>query len=158
MLYGRGKEIRLKIKPATTNTNPKALLQRRSAPWCHSFQAWIQAALLPDRTGAARMTGAVGSQTHPVFPNAGLEQLSSRVVQSVQAAPVSMDPHKVVVAFHSGWLQGVTCAVVVEGRSVRLRLRADGARQRSDLLRGRKILGGRLGSAGFELGGYEVSP
>lgn len=148
----------MKIKPASTNMNPKALLQRRPAPLCHSFQAWIQAALLPDRSGEMRMTGTVSSQTQPVLPNAGLEHLSSRVVQAVQAAPVSMDPHKVVVAFHSGWLQGVTCAVVVEGRSVRLRLRADGARQRSDLLRGRKILAGRLGSAGFELGGYEVSP
>ncbi len=148
----------MKVKPPTTLTNPKALQQRRPAALCHPFQAWIQAAALPDRTGGARLMGAVGSQTQPVLPDAGLEQLSSRVVQAVQAAPVSMDPLKVVVAFHSGWLQGVTCAVVVEGRSVRLRLRADGARQRSDLLRGRKILAGRLGSAGFELGGYEVSP
>ena len=113
---------------------------------------------LPDRSGDVAFSGTVGSHTQPALPDTALEQLSSRVVQTVQAVPQSMDPHKVLVAFNSGWLQGVICAVVVEGRRVRLRLQADGARQRADLLRSRKILSGRLGSAGFELSGYEVSP
>jgi len=94
----------------------------------------------------------------PAISDAAVEQLASRVVQAVQAAPLSLDPHKVLVTFHSGWLQGVTCAVAVTGGRVRLHLRAEGARQRADLLQSKKILSGRLGSAGFDLCGYEVSP
>jgi hypothetical protein len=166
LLYGRFKEKRMQIKATAENASPRVrppqrflrASDRRPAASGHPFQAWIQAAALPDKSPEARLTGAVGPQTQPALPDAALERLSSRVVQAVRAAPASMHPHKVVVAFHSGWLQGVTCAVVVEGRRIRLRIRADGARQRIDLRRGRKILTGRLRSVGFDLGEYEVSP
>jgi hypothetical protein len=151
----------MKIKPADASQNPKALLRQRlrhSAAVCPPFKAWILAADLSGRAGDAFPTGAVGSPMQPATADTALEQLSSRVVRAVRAAPVSLDPHRLMVTFHSGRLQGVSCEIVVAGRRVGLRLRADGARQRSDLFRGRKILAGRLGSAGFELGGYEVSP
>jgi hypothetical protein len=121
---------------------------------CNPFQAWIQPAPLPESSSDAKLPVTLQA----TIPDAAVEQLSSRVVQAVRELPLSVDPHKVLVTFHSGWLQGVTCAVVVVGRSVRLRLRADGARQRVDLLQSKKILSGRLASAGFDLGGYEVSP
>lgn len=149
----------MKIKPPTPGSNPRALLNRRRlppatpAPWCHPFQAWIHPAQMPDRPVETQQ--AVTLQV--TVPEAALEQLSSRVVQAVQAAPLAVDPHKVLVTFNSGWLQGVTCAVVVAGRRVRLRLRAEGARQRSDLLQGRGILSRRLASSGFDLCGFEVS-
>jgi hypothetical protein len=146
----------MKIKPSTPNPNPKALLKRRflnPATICHPFQAWIQAASLPESPGEPRVEVAL----QPMLPDVALEQLSSRVVQAVRAAPPSLDPHKVLVTFNSGWLQGVTCTVVVAGRRVRLRLRADGARQRADLQQSQKILAGRLRSAGFDLCGFGVS-
>lgn len=146
----------MKIKPATLNPNPKALLKRRilnPATVCHPFQAWIQAVPLPESPGEPR----VAVDLQPTLPEVALEQLSSRVVQAVRAAPPSLDPHKVLVTFNSGWLQGVTCAVVVAGRRVHLRLKADGARQRVDLQQSRKILAGRLKSAGFDLCGFGVS-
>ncbi len=156
----------MKIKPAEAGTALKKLLQRtlkraadrRLGPVWHPFQAWIQTATRLPGSVAAGSTGSAALTLRPTPGDATLEQLSSRVLQAVRAAPVSPDPHRLLVAFHSGRLQGVTCAVVVAGRRVRLRLRAVGARQRADLLRGQKILAGRLGSAGFELDGYEVSP
>lgn len=153
----------MQIKPANASENPGVLPQKRlwraadlrTAAVGQPFRVWIQPAVLGDPSADVGFTGAAGSPA--ANADAAMEQLSSRVVPAVRSAPVSMDPHRIVLAFNSGWLQGVTCAVVVENRRVRLRLRADGARQRGDLLRGRKILAGRLVSAGFELGGYEVS-
>jgi len=124
------------------------------APLCNPFQAWIQPALEPERLGGTQLPVTLQS----ALPGAALEQLSSRVVQAAQAAPLFADPHKVLVTFHSGWLQGVTCTVVVAGRRVRLHLRADGARQRAELQRSRRILSGRLASAGLDLSGFGVSP
>ena len=147
----------MKVKPPTANPDPRMQLKRRilhPASWRPPFQLWIQAATPPNTSGEAQLPVTL----QPTIPDAALEQLSSRIVQAVQTVPLSVDPHKLLVTFHSGWLQGVTCAVVVAGRRVRLSLKADGARQRADLLRSRKILAGRLGSAGFELSGYEVSP
>lgn len=147
----------MKIKPPTPGPNPRALQRRRLVsplPCCNPFQAWIQPTQLPQSSGDTGLPVTLQA----TIPQAAAEQLSSRVVQAVREVALSVHPHKVLVTFHSGWLQGVTCAVTVVGRSVRLRLRADGARQRVDLQQGRKILSGRLASAGFDLGGYEVSP
>jgi hypothetical protein len=147
----------MKIKPPTQGPSPRVLLKRRQispAPVSNSFQAWIQPAQVPDRPGEAELPVTLQA----TIPVAAQEQLSSRVVQAVQAAPVSVDPHRVQVTFHSGWLQGVTCAVVVADRRVRLRLRADGARQRAELQQSKRIMSGRLASAGFDLCGFEVSP
>lgn len=147
----------MKIKPPTFNPRPRTLEKRRVlSPNClgHTFQALIQPDLPPDRPGEAQLSIA----WQPAISEAVVEPLASRVVQAVQAAPLSLDPHKVLVTFHSGWLQGVTCAVVVTGGRVRLQLRAESARQRADLLQSKKILSRRLGSAGFDLCGYEVSP
>lgn len=147
----------MKIKPPNFNPNPRTLKKPRvlSPNYLgHPFQALIQPDLPPDRPREAQLSIA----WQPAISDAVVEQLASRVVQAVQAAPLSLDPHKVLITFHSGWLQGVTCAVVVTGGRVRLQLRADGARQRADLLQCKKILSGKLGSAGFDLCGYEVSP
>jgi hypothetical protein len=133
------------------------MLKRRlisPAPWCNPFQAWIQPTQMPDRLGETQLSITMQA----TIPEAALEQLSSRVVQAVRTAPLCVDPHKVLVTFHSGWLQGVTCAVVVADRRVRLRLRADGARQRAELRQSKRILSGRLASAGLDLCGFEVSP
>jgi len=147
----------MKIKPPTPGPGPKSMLKRRPlspAVGYNPFQAWIQPFQVPEGPGGTRLPVTLPA----AIPEAALEQLSSRVVQAAQAAPLCVDPHKVLVTFHSGWLQGVTCEVVVAGRRVRLHLRADGARQRAELQRSRKILSGRLASGGFDLSGFEVSP
>jgi hypothetical protein len=157
LLCEPGKEMRMKIKPPITGPSPRVMLKRRHmspAPISNPFQTWIQPAQVPDGPGEAELPVILQA----TLPEAAQEQLSSRVMQAVQAAPASVDPHKVLVTFHSGWLQGVTCAVVVADRRVRLRLRADGARQRAELQQSKRIVSARLASAGFGLCGFEVSP
>ena len=147
----------MRIKSPAPGPGPGMMLKRRlmsPAPLCNPFQTWIQPSLVPDRPGETQLPVALQAK----IPESVLEHLSSRVVQSVQAAPVSTDSRKLLVTFHSGWLQGVACTVVVADRRVRLRLRADGAHQRAELRQSKKILSGRLASAGFDLCGFEVSP
>ena len=65
MLYRRSKEIRMKIKPPTTNPDLKALLKRRfphPASLCRPFQAWLQSATLPD------LSRALYSRRFPIPP------------------------------------------------------------------------------------------
>jgi len=147
----------MKIKPPTQSPSHRVMLKRRHispAPFANPFQIWIQPVQMPDRPVETQLPVTLQA----TILEAALEQLSSRVVQVVRTAPPCVDPHKVLVTFHSGWLQGVTCAVVVADRRVRLRLRADGARQRSELQRSKRVISGRLASSGFDLCGFEVSP
>lgn len=86
-----------------------------------------------------------------------MNALARHIARAATASQLAASPHKIIVAFNGGILQGVTCTVSLRGRSVRCRLRTDSAIARQFLGKGRQIIASKLEANGLELDGYEVS-